>query len=958
MTREDGGVDQRGGGVPGTPQTYSDITIQKFGGMNTVSPRGVFGQPNLLQNVVMDSVGGYESAPSLRELASFGSEIVSGTAIGGADDAAIMTENGVRIVNLTTETAATFIGIPTDQAAVYPRDTVIGWNTANANGGIVAYTLGQDPVELNLKLTPSGLGVAEYDAFVAGGGGVTVGGGNAAPASLHFEDYFDRADGAIGSSWATGEIKITNNQAALDPVHSEGKAYYTGGSPGENYQQVSVTVDESAGLIFWSVMGGTEYTLFLTPGRSLQVWENGTVIQSLGVVPGEGPVRLTATFTQLTTVDPLGGAPNTAYRVRLTYNGENGGAQLALGNPPRVGIILRDTAKADLFRWTKQNVAPGTLTTGMQDAYQYPEGTRHGFDPRTSHWVFMYRLAEQYVNKPKLGTTLNPRPSKASRMRPIILHIPPYPGGITKEYKLVFNNPDNVDFHFYGAAKPEKRSFKEYSGVPVDKKTLRAGGGATVAEGTLVSAAPINPDSSISEDTTYSDLQYVYQALEGGKVSEKEPDWPASVGATLRDGEVTWVNRGINFNRATILTFAEYISHVSNPPVDYLRPEIEWVPKTNALGPWEQLYAQGTPGGVVEVFRSKDPTPDPYYPHSFFPAGKITELHLARTWVMADAVWRSYVKRTALTNVVTDMEEGEWETTTQRRTVYYSEPETPWLFIERFINLPMDKSRQVVAMRSLGEYLVFLGDADAVVLSGDSEANFNVSNLDIPGAFSQNTTATHQGVLYYRGVGGIYRMSGGRAEEISKPIANLIPRKPTIPDEGLAVDGEFGRLLVRVATNQLLVFDIATEAWSVLAENVQPLQVGKSGYGGMAGKLYALDGKPNKPMLISYRDLDGGSAVVRKSVKSVSMVVESDSPTGTATARIRAHRPNAASSTFTEPAPVLVNQTINFTQFRVRDRVGYAFDLEIILNPGGERMVLKPSISLELYPDAVTRKGY
>ena len=569
--------------------------------------------------------------------------------------------------------------------------------------------------------------------------------------------------------------------------------------------------------------------------------------------------------------------------------------------------------------------------------YSYPKDSLTGFNPRHTNYILIY--VQPYLTNAVIveGTTLNPTPPKPHNIKPYIVRIRPNPGGVTEEYKVKITNLGGAVFYAFAETAPTRRPILEWYGPS----------GVAIARNTAVSLNTLTTYSVTIDDKA---VPLVYQCTGAGTSGAGPVDTktlPTGYGSVFYDGSAAFTCVG-NRDELLELNFAEWAASVQDGPLSYVDPAVRIPEIPMRYGKFAQCYT--TPDGYI--YRSRAAVRDDFTPTCFFPCGDINEPHQGRTWVVPDTVWRYYAYEGSVTADIQRVGGNFWESTQLRQTVYYSEPDVPWDFQERFIVLPLAKSTKIVAVQSIGNYLIFLGDADGVVLSGESEANFYAKSIDIPGAYYQDLTTVMNGVLYYRGIGGIYRLNGGTAERISDEVAPLIPdavgARESISRDDTHIHFQLDNFLV-------LTYDTISNAWSTQDTFHSFDAPGEISLAHFNQNLCSMTGPSDRLMRVTYADVDMGDRLHRMTVRSLSMFVEGFY--GSIDATVLAHTQN--SDGVTSPSrPRLVSQMNNFLQWRFKNIQGHSFDLTIEVTPQSAPVTIKPGVSIEVYRGEVMRRGY
>lgn len=561
---------------------------------------------------------------------------------------------------------------------------------------------------------------------------------------------------------------------------------------------------------------------------------------------------------------------------------------------------------ADLNMTATAVALPGYTTPPTSMTSPYRHAQRPGF--QTGFW----RLVTVYFRRRKgtqIGSTLNP-----SNITPTYLgnaytvYLPAYPSGIPGEYYVDFTFtglPDGYEPVFFGF------DTEKVPGYRITRPSLKQnlpGTALAVGEGISV--------------ITNGGIGIWYAEVAGTLDTAFKADVPYTVGDVAQAGTATlkFVGYSAPYTPDAVdekalydyFTNTETLNGPAYLMADYInrvRPEPLQTSGVTPYYRWAGLKVDETGDGQYRLYWEGNEESDPERA-TFLPVGTKTAVQAGRTWVAPDYVIRSGLDATQVRNDV-----QPWivntliceEATLGTATVYYSELHSIE-FRESFIVLPFRRSQQIVALTSSAVGLVALGDSDAVIVSGDSEASFRASPVPAPGALSQATAASYQGVVVYCTPTGLYLLESGGATEQSLPVA----REWGGP-VALSVDEAEASVLIQMSDGRALHYDIRRRAWNVwtlphrllaLSAPMHALQQG-------TGEVMLLTNlfSPLGPSRAEFR-VDGGHPGVRKTFRTVSYRKDGQGVTALDT---RSPRDSiyTRSSTTTDPDPTTTVHRIN-----------------------------------------------
>jgi hypothetical protein len=615
----------------------------------------------------------------------------------------------------------------------------------------------------------------------------------------------------------------------------------------------------------------------------------------------------------------------------------------------------------------------GPAPTSYSSTYAYSKGGRIGFSPDISNYIMMY-VQEYTVDDPDLysGTTLNPEFSKPFNRIPQIIHIPPQPedelgNPIYGEYFVEVRIPSNKRVYFYGRGYPSSSTRQYYEKFRPGSLSLSLG--TSVAEGDMW----MNEVQYSTPTGEVIEMQQYFIVTSAGDLPSfgSEIDWNAGkgYGSKVVAGTATYTNIGPVQGQAT-QDFAYYVSDAFDTPLNYVARED--LQRNHLRVPtkfvWEMLEADGMVDGTDYVYtvtagRSTYKNVEGFRPYTFYPVGTIAESHQGRSWMVAQAFYEVRAG-TGTHSSILDIRETVREVSSAEKTVYYSEwgRSTDWP--ENFIRLSFRKSRAVKVMRSIGDHLIFIGEADACVLSGDTEANFRLSPLDIPGAYQQDLSVVIAGVLYYRGVGGIYRLAGGQPEKVSGDLNSIFVQPPSSSDS-MTADFEALRLYYHFYGGSTYCFDILTGQWSQMVDGnliTASLRSKKTqpAVAFNAQKLYLIsETHPHDSTLRAvFGTIDAGDAGRRKNYLSVSALIDLEAEPSEPYPQVRVVMKSLSSDAISTSEWQDIRYRSQMHEFRFRNIVGYAAEMTLEIEPNGSKVILRPPIAIEVKIDGEIRNRY
>lgn len=294
-------------------------------------------------------------------------------------------------------------------------------------------------------------------------------------------------------------------------------------------------------------------------------------------------------------------------------------------------------------------------------------------------------------------------------------------------------------------------------------------------------------------------------------------------------------------------------------------------PSYNPVYRWQRVLASQLVGGSTYILHQYPAAGDEEPPlfATFFPVGSKAVFGSARTWVAPEyAIITDHNPAT-----ITDRHQAQIITRALRsyaasgpRTVFYSEPNS-LDFNEQFIVPPFRKSRTVTALAATSAGVMVFGEADGVLISGDSLASFRATAIDIPGATSQATVTQWRGAVIYANNSGLYILSDGSG---SKVVSNPVSREWGNP-VGISLNDEDGTVLISFSDKPDLHYDIQRDAWSKWTESHTALPTSSDELivaGGSPVQISKLNGSPEAAE--AEWVVDGGATDIRKTWDRVS----------------------------------------------------------------------------------------
>lgn len=288
------------------------------------------------------------------------------------------------------------------------------------------------------------------------------------------------------------------------------------------------------------------------------------------------------------------------------------------------------------------------------------------------------------------------------------------------------------------------------------------------------------------------------------------------------------------------------VSLLGGPMYEY---HLYWV-SNSTRKIWEGIYAGD---GAIELDGTPEDASQKVFPESFydgfFPFGQSSTYHNNRVWVACNTGSKTIF---AFRKVSGTTPASTKEALTGPR-LYYSEivgPNTNPVFLsDYYIDPPFKVSNEIIGVIGVGRYLYVFGDREVLVLSGNSDADFQIESIgDSIGAVRRNSIASLGGVVYWVSDSGVMAAQGGQVAEVGGDVRWTVTN---MDQTKLTSTVDFSRELYFLSDGTTtLVFDAREKKWSTRTGTALGLGNYQLAYGG--GTAYCLAG--SSPSVLALYD--------------------------------------------------------------------------------------------------------